>query len=77
MRSKVRAPSIEPIPTPEETAAIMAALAIALEGRGDPDEDAGLRRNRWRLAGLLGYAPPRGMKLEGSLWSYSSWEGMV
>jgi hypothetical protein len=55
----------------------MATLAIALEGRGDPDEDAGLRRNRWRLAGLLGYAPPRGMKLEGSLWSYSSWEGMV
>jgi len=24
---------------------------------------------------LLGHPVPRGMKLEGALWSYSSWEG--
>ena len=69
---------IEPIPSPEEVAAIIAALAVALEEREEPEETvAQLRRSRWRLAGLLGHAPPRGMKLEGSLWSYSSWEGMV
>jgi len=66
---------IEPDPNPEEAAAIVAALA--LEGREEPEETAALRRNRWRLAGLLGHAVPPGMKLEGSLWSYSSWEGMV
>ena len=66
---------IEPDPNPEEVAAIMAALA--LEAHEDPEEAGGLRRSRWRLAGLLGHPPPRGMKLEGSLWSYSSWEGMV
>ncbi len=67
---------IEPDPHPEEVAAIMAALAF--EDREEPEEVAAQRRrNRWRLAGLLGHPPPRGMKLEGSLWSYSSWEGMV
>ena len=65
---------IEPEPHPEEVAAIMAALAS--EDREEPEAIAALRRSRWRLAGLLGAAPPRGMKLEGSLWSYSSWEGM-
>ncbi len=68
---------IEPDPNPEEAAAIVAALAVALEGRKEPEDAAALRRNRWRLAGLLGHAVPPGMKLEGSLWSYSSWEGMV
>ena len=68
---------ISPDPNPEEVAAIMAALAVVSEGRGEPEEVAvQRRRSRWRLAGLLGHAP-REMKLEGSLWSYSSWEGMV
>jgi hypothetical protein len=69
---------IEPIPNSEEVAAIMAALSIALEDSEESEEtSAQLRRSRWRLAGLLGHAPPREMKLEGALWSYSSWEGMV
>jgi hypothetical protein len=66
---------IEPPPTPEEAAAIMAALE-ALRGEG-PEERDPPNRSRWRLAGLLGHAVPQGMKLEGSLWSYSSWEGMT
>jgi hypothetical protein len=68
---------IEPEPTDEETAAIMAALAFSSEAHDNPEETAALYRSRWRLAGLLGHAPPRGMKLDGALWSYSSWEGMV
>jgi hypothetical protein len=69
---------IEPDPKSEEVAAIMAALAVVTEERGEPEEIVTLRRrSRWRLVGLLGHAPPREMKLEGSLWSYSSWEGMV
>jgi hypothetical protein len=68
---------IKPDPSPEEVAAITAALAQIREDREDPKETASLRRSRWRLAGLLGYPPPQAMKLEGSLWSYSSWEGMV
>jgi hypothetical protein len=66
--------SIEPRPTPEEAAAIVAAL----EAMGKELEDRiPLNRIRWRLAGLLGHAVPAGMKLEGSLWSYSSWEEMT
>ena len=62
-------------PNHEEAAAIVAALAVLRE---DAPEGAELpRRDRWRLAGLLGHAPPQEMKLPGSLWSYSSWEGMV
>ena len=69
---------IKPDPNPEEVVAIMAALSVVSEDRGEPEEVAAQRRrSRWRLAGLLGHAPPREMKLEGSLWSYSSWEGMV
>ena len=69
---------ISPDPNPEEVAAIMAALAVVSGGREEPEEVAAqLRRSRWRLAGLLGHHPPRWMKLEGALWSYSSWEGMV
>jgi hypothetical protein len=63
---------IEPAPTPEEAAAIVAAL----EAMGEEPEDRN-PLNRWRLAGLLGHAVPAGMKLEGSLWSYSSWEEMT
>ena len=61
---------IEPDPTPEEAAAIAAALEELEDG--DP-----LNRSRWRLAGLLGHEVPAGMRLDGSLWSYSSWEGMT
>ncbi len=64
---------IEPAPAPEEAAAIAAALEALRE-----EEDRGsLKRSNWRLAGLLGHAVPGGMELEGSLWSYSSWEGMT
>ena len=66
---------IEPDPSAEEVAAIAAALKVLREK--EPEDDSSLKRSRWRLAGLLGHAPPRGMKLEGALWSYSSWEGMV
>jgi hypothetical protein len=68
---------IEPVPNPEELAAIMAALTITHGNREESGEETNLLRSRWRLAGLLGHAPPRGMKLDGALWSYSSWEGMV
>ena len=67
---------IEPDPTPEEAAAIAAALLVALREEGQEDHNP-LNRSRWRLAGLLGHAVPTRMKLEGSLWSYSSREGMV
>jgi hypothetical protein len=61
---------IEPVPSPEEAAAIAAAL--------EELEDGDLpNRSRWRLAGLLGHAVPVRMKLEGALWSYSSWEEMA
>ena len=66
---------ISPEPGPEEAVAIVAALE-ALRERG-PGETDGLPRDRWRLAGLLGHAPPREMRLNGSLWAYSSWEGIV
>jgi hypothetical protein len=66
---------IEPDPNLEEVAAIAAALRMFREE--EPEDDSLLKRSRWRLAGLLGHAPPRGMKLDGALWSYSSWEGMV
>jgi hypothetical protein len=69
---------IEPDPRPEEIAAIMVAIEVVSRDLREPEEVAAQRRrSRWRLAGLLGHAPPREMKLEGSLWSYSSWEGIV
>jgi len=66
---------IEPDPKPEEAAAIIATLE-ALRGEERDDRDP-LNRSRWRLAGLLGHAVSPGMRLEGSLWVYSSREGMV
>jgi len=66
---------IEPEPNPEEVTAIAAALEALREE--EPEDTSSLRRSRWRLAGLLGHAPPRGMKLDGTLWSYSSWEGIL
>ncbi len=62
---------IEPDPSPEEAAAIAAALKTLREE--EPEDHL----NRWRLAGLLGHPVPAHMKLEGTLWSYSSWEGMT
>jgi hypothetical protein len=61
---------IEPDPTPEEAAAIAAALE-------ELDDEDPPNRSRWRLAGLLGHEVPARMRLEGSLWSYSSWEGII
>ena len=63
---------IEPAPTPEETAAIVAALE-ALDAKRP--ETGLLARSRWRLAGLLGHPVPPGMRLEGSLWYHSRWGG--
>jgi hypothetical protein len=72
---------IEPAPTPEEAAAIVAALETL---RRKPDEappwevspDAAPGRSRWRLAGLLGH-PPREMEPEYPLWSYTRWEDIT
>ena len=66
---------VDPPPTPEEAAAIVAALEALRERK--PEENRALNRSRWRLAGLLGHAVPQTMNLEGSLWSYSSWKGMT
>ncbi len=66
---------IEPAPMHEEAAAIMAALEILRDV--EPAQTLSVKRSRWRLAGLLGHAPPAGMKLEGSLWTYSGWKEMV
>ncbi len=63
---------IEPAPTPEEAAAIVVALEVL---RGEGAEAWPPARSRWRLAGLLGHPVPRGMRLEGSLWSCSGWGG--
>jgi predicted DNA-binding transcriptional regulator YafY len=67
--------NIQPSPTPEEAAAIVAALE-ALEDR-ESGGSTSLKRSRWRLAGLLGHEVEPGMKLEGSLWSYSRWGGIA
>ena len=66
---------IEPSPTSDEAAAIVAALELLSEE--EPEGSTSLRRSRWRLAGLLGHEVEPGMKLEGSLWSYSRWEGIA
>ena len=66
--------NIQPPPTPEEAAAIVAALRAL---NGEQEETTSLKRSRWRLAGLLGHEVEPGMKLEGSLWSYSRWEGIA
>jgi hypothetical protein len=57
-------------PTPNEAAAIVAALESLA---GEQEDVTSLKRSRWRLAGLLGHEVEPGMKLEGSLWSYSRW----
>ena len=66
---------IEPSPTEEEAAAMVAALeTLSEEGQQD---SAFLKRSRWRLAGLLGHALEPGIEPDGSLWSYTRWEGMA
>jgi hypothetical protein len=66
----LRAENIDPGPTPEEAAAIMAALEVLRE---EPEDLPSLKRSRWRLAGLLGHAVEPGVELDGSLWSYARW----
>lgn len=72
---------VEPTPTLEEAAAIVAALETL---RGEPEAapapetspNASAGRSRWRLAGLLGH-PPREMEPEDPLWSYTRWEDIT
>ncbi len=64
---------VNPAPNPEEAAAIVAALGTL--SAEEPETSPLLKRSRWRLAGLLGHAVEPGMKLEGSLWSYSGRKG--
>lgn len=58
---------INPVPTPEEAAAIAAALESLGGGResGAPET---ARRSRWEVAGRLGHPPPGDMQIEGALW---------
>ena len=79
MTDPVRA-RIEPTPTPEETAAIVAALQALRQESGattpsDASREASRGRSRWRLAGLLGH-PPLGVGLDEPLWSHSHREDM-
>ena len=75
-RAERYAPSVKvrPSATPDEAVAIVAALEAL---RVEQEESASLRCSRWRLAGLLGHEVEPGLKLEGSLWSYSRWEGIA
>ena len=75
MTEAPRASVVEPAPTPEEAAAIAAALE-ALRDSSGAKPDASRGRSRWRLAGLLGHPPP-GMDPDEPLWSYSHWEDMA
>lgn len=69
-RARLRA-RVQPAPTPEEGAAIVAALEVLRGGQeAAPGRAAG--RSRWRLTGLLGHPPPR--EAEDPLWSYARWE---
>ncbi|MGI9049957.1 MAG: hypothetical protein ACR2GU_11400 [Rubrobacteraceae bacterium] len=63
---------IEAAPTPEEAAAIVAALEVLRE---ESREEPVSQPNRWELSGRLDRVLPVGMKLEGSPWSYADWEG--
>ena len=69
---------MDPPPTPEEAAAVLAALEVVLRAEGTHRErPASLNRSRWRLAGLFGQDVPPRLEREGALWSYSSWEGRL
>src|ERR671911_537012 len=54
----------------------MVAALERLSEEGQQDS-AFLKRSRWRLAGLLGHALEPGIEPDGSLWSYTRWEGMA
>ncbi len=61
---------IEPEGSPEEVAAILAALeALRVDEPPEP------LPSRWELSGRLGRMLRPGRKLEGSPWSYADWEG--
>jgi len=62
---------IEPPPSSEEAAAILAALETLRE---KPDRRE-MGPSRWELSGRLGRMLPPGRKLEGSPWTYAEWEG--
>jgi hypothetical protein len=68
---------IEPAPTSEVAAAVVAALeTLAGEPEEAPPGEAAPGRSRWRLAGLLGH-PAREMEQEDPLWSYTRWEDIT
>lgn len=67
-------PHIQPPPTPEEAAAIMAALELLHGGPKRRARDVA-SVSRWELAGRLGRVVPVGRKLEASPWSYPRLEG--
>ena len=56
---------IQPEPTPEEAAAIVAAIE-SLRGEAPGETQPG--RSRWEIAGRLGRPLPKEMELEGALW---------
>lgn len=53
-------------PTPEEAAAIVAAIESS---RGEARPRKLPTRSRWEIAGRLGWPSPKEMELEGALWS--------
>lgn len=59
---------IEPAPSPEEAAAIIAVLET-LEDEPEPEPSV----SRWELAGRLGRSLPPERGIEGSLWTYVDW----
>ena len=68
---------IEPAPTPEVAAAIVAALeALRGESEAVSAPEAAPGRSRWRLAGLLGH-PLRQLEAGDALWSYTRWEDIA
>lgn len=62
---------MKPPPTPEEAAAIMAALETLRE---EPKKTA-RTPTRWELSGRLGRMLPPGRPFEGSAWNHVGWEG--
>ncbi len=70
MRDAAR-PRIEPEPTAEEAAAIVATLEVLRE------EPEGMAQtpSRWELSGRLGRMLPPGRPFVGSPWNYVGWEG--
>ncbi len=62
---------IEPEGSPDEVAAILAALEALRADKETPEP----RPSRWELSGRLGRMLPPERKLEGSPWSYAGREG--